>query len=924
MSTSTTTSDSTGNNVIDIIKDANEQHGNFDINSVLSSVGFSLGISVILILAFSLIRPRNNVVYAPKIKYADEKHQPPKLKSSPWAWISPVIKLKEDYMIDRIGLDGVIFLRFLRLCRNYFAILTVLGCGVLIPINVIGTNATVKSDTLTTSNPLLRLTIYYLTGNRLIPHIAFSYVFTILLMYLIWVNYRKVVHLRQTYFNSDEYQASLHARTLMVMNVPAKKRTDNALARTAMDLKNAAQFSQAQMGRNVGKLPILIERHDNAVRKLEAILARYLKNPSKLPAHRPMCRGKNGQTDAIDYYTNQVQSLEQQIETARDNYDALHTMSYGFVSYPSIPAAHSVAKSNKRSDLFLAPRPHDIIWKNIAIGSAKRGSNRIFGNVLFVALCIFWTVPNALIATFISNLYNLGSVWPWFQNRINANPKLWAVLQGILSPVILALFFLLLPIIMRRISKWEGRYTKNARERNVFHKLFLFFFINNFLIFTLFGVLWSFVQSTIVETAQDDTGFSGFWKALKNSAFFDGLANAITSTSSFWIIYVAQRNLGCLLDLLQAWGLFLKWFKRSFLAPTPREMIEWSAPQNIDYATYYNNFLYNFAICISYATVAPLILPFALLYFVVGGFTFKYSLLYVAVTKVESGGAFWRPLVNRMLLTAGFSNLVLFVITWVKINIFTAIAVVPTMVLIIFFKIYLLKAFDPRFDYYASSDKALSMPVVHHNDLKKDRLRTRFGHPSLTQKLIVPMVHERSRPLLKEIYRGRLVEDPIDEHTPAVVTQNGLSEKFELVAADDLDYEHYRDRPDFFTGEGLVDDARSMRTTTTTTTTATTTAGQGRTGVPTGRNFSGPYSDSPLRKPVSSQYNTYQLRDEETHYDRSLYDADLEYGNDDDDEGSIYRLETFNGRPRFDDEPDTSGSFMGSQEDLTNLLRPAR
>lgn len=901
---------SSGNNVVDIIKDANGEKGSFDIKSIASSLIFSLGVSIVLLFVFSALRPRNNVVYAPKVKYADEKHQPPKLDNTPWAWIRPVLSLNEEYMIGRIGLDAVVFLRFLRLCRLFLAIVTVIGCGAIIPINIIATNR-LNTDSNEKTNPLLKLTVSGVYGNWILPHIVFSYIFTLILMFLIWSNYRTVISLRQKYFNSDEYQASLHSRTLMMIDVPRKGRNDTELGRTAMDFKNAAEFSQAQMGRDVGKLPTLIDHHDQAVRKLERYLAKYLKNPAKLPANRPTCKGSNGTVDAIDYFTNRVQSLERQIETARESYDALSSKSYGFISYPSIPVAHGVARANQSKKLFLAPRPADILWPALTRGSAKRSTNRLFGLVLFVSLCLLWTVPNALIATFISNLYNLGSVWPWFQRQLNTHPTVWAIIQGILGPIILTVFFLILPSIMRRISEWEGSLTRNSRERNVFHKLYLFFLINNFLIFTFFGVLWNFVQTTIVTTAQDSTGFSGFWTALKNSKFFDGLADSIVSTSSFWIIYVSQRNLGCLLDLVQAWGLFLKWFKRTFLAPTPREMIEWSAPQNFEYATYYNTFLYNFVICISYATLAPLILPFGLIYFTVSCFSYKYAMLYVSVTKVESGGAFWRVLINRLLLAAAFSNLVLFLIVWVKITIFTAIAVVPAIALLAIFKIFLVVSVDPKFDYYSTdlTSEVAHSPAVHHNDQKKDRLRSRFAHPALTQALIVPMVHERSRHLLREVYKGRLHEERATESTPAVATPV-LQEKFELVAPEDLNFDHFKNRPDFADefGENIESgDNRSIHTT-------TTVAVQ----------HLSPYSDlTPPRRPLNRTNSGYSVQDRESPLSYKPYTAS-EYGNDAENsvfggDESVYELETYRGPPRFDAAEDAMS--YASEEDLTKLIR---
>lgn len=78
------------------------------------------------------------------------------------------------------------------------------------------------------------------------------------------------------------------------------------------------------------------------------------------------------------------------------------------------------------------------------------------------------------------------------------------------------------------------------------------------------------------------------------------------------------------------------------MSPTPRQMIEWTAPPVFDYATYYNYFLFYATIGLVFATIQPLVLPIAFLYFLIDSFLKKYCLMYIFVTKVESDGAFWR------------------------------------------------------------------------------------------------------------------------------------------------------------------------------------------------------------------------------------------------------------------------------------------
>lgn len=114
------------------------------------------------------------------------------------------------------------------------------------------------------------------------------------------------------------------------------------------------------------------------MRKLEGFLAKYLKNPDNLPARRPVCKPdkkdksvpKDSDVDAIEYLGQRIKELEKKIYAVRDTIDNRDAMQYGFVSYPTISRAHLAAraacgKHPKGTSINLAPRPNDIIWKNL-------------------------------------------------------------------------------------------------------------------------------------------------------------------------------------------------------------------------------------------------------------------------------------------------------------------------------------------------------------------------------------------------------------------------------------------------------------------------------------------------------------------------------------------------------------------------------
>ena len=108
----------------------------FTTNAFLASLGTSLGISLLVFCVWCLLRPYHSLVYAPKLRHADEKRAPPAIGKGYFSWIKPLMKCHEEDLVDKIGMDATIFLRFMRLCRTLFFFLGILGCVVMIPVNV--------------------------------------------------------------------------------------------------------------------------------------------------------------------------------------------------------------------------------------------------------------------------------------------------------------------------------------------------------------------------------------------------------------------------------------------------------------------------------------------------------------------------------------------------------------------------------------------------------------------------------------------------------------------------------------------------------------------------------------------------------------------------------------------------------------------
>ncbi|KAL3477585.1 hypothetical protein BJX99DRAFT_226194 [Aspergillus californicus] len=787
----------------------------FQTNAVWASLGTSAGFAILLALLFSLFRPRHSVVYAPKVKHADRKHSPPVVGKGFFSWIKPVLRTKEPELVESVGLDAVIFIRFTKMCRNIFIFLSILGCGIMIPLNVTQSKNTNDATVFATMTPL------FVTTKVIWSQVVCAWLFDIIIAFFLWRNYKAVYALRRKFFETSDYQRSLHARTLMLTDIPSDIRNDEAVLLLTDQLNPTAAVPRASVGRNVKDLPMLIKEHEELVRKLESVLAKYLKNPDRLPPNRPTMRPPrglraehgSGKVDAIEFLTDRISRLEEQVRHVRGSIDRRNAMPYGFVSWDKIEHAHAVAfvsrnKHPRGTTIRLAPRPHDIIWENLPLSKSARKWKTFVMFLWVTALTIVWIAPNALIAVFLSNLSNLGLVWPAFQTSLTANEKAWAAVQGVLSPAVTSLFYLILPIIFRRLAIRAGDVTKTLREQHVLRHLYHFFVFNNLIVFSLFSAVWTFVAAVIELRNNDEDP----WQAVQDGQFYTKAVSAMCQVSPFWVTYLLQRNMGAAIDLAQLVNLFWVWFAKTFLAPTPRQTIEWTAPPPFDYASYYNYFLYYATVAVCFATLQPIVLPVTALYFGLDAMMKKYMLMYIFVTKNESGGQFWRVLFNRMVFAAILSNVVIALVAKARGTWTMVFCVVPLPFLMLGFKWYCMRKFDHDMTYYnrANLTDAEALAVSKSSKAAADRLSSKFGHPALYKPLITPMVHARAADALKQIYRGRLGESEVDEggeYSDIVMdrmesSHPGKSMKdpsapFEMVPENHLDFSYYKDRADF-------------------------------------------------------------------------------------------------------------------------------
>ncbi|KAI0151788.1 DUF221-domain-containing protein [Xylariaceae sp. FL1272] len=823
--------DDAADELLDLIQNPFKTTNTTD-TAIWSALGTSLGFTLFTTLVFSLIRPYHTVVYAPKLKHADEKHAPPPIGKGIFAWTSPIWKVTDKDMVAHAGMDAAIFIRFTKMCRNIFLAVAVVGNAILLPIYWSYTTVDDPKDL----KWFARLTPSNVWGQPIWALVVLGYAFNFIVCFFLWWNYRKVLQLRLAYFESEDYQRSLSGRTLMLNDIPKKMASDEGVARIIDSQVPQSSFSRTVIARNVKDIPNLIAQHDSTVRKLESVLAKYLKDPHNLPATRPMCYPskkdpsystypKGQKIDAIDYLTQRIRELELEVKEARTSLDKRNTLSYGFASYDDISEAHAIAyalrnKKPKGTTVVLAPKPNDIIWENMPLSASARGWRRFINNLWVIVLTFLWIAPNALIAIFISNISNLGLVWKWFATQLAVNNTFWSIVQGVVSPALTSLIYLVLPIIFRRLSMRAGDRTKSARDRHVLAKLYSFFVFNNLIVYSVFSTVWTFA-ATLKDNL--DSGLD-VWQSILGSNFFSILFVALCNVSSFWVTWLLQRNLSAAIDLAQLWPLMYSSIVRKLGSPTPREMIELTAPPTFDYASQYNYFLFYATVALCFGGIQPLTLAAAALYFSIDVWLKRYLLLYIFITKNESGGMSWRVVFNRLVFGTILANLVIFLAVFIRGDGTheMAFAAVPLPFIMIIFKIYCSKTFDTPIHFYSTHSVNKNPETGGLKDPLRSstNLAARFGHPALYRNLITPMVHAKAQNILASIYKGRL-SDGRTADTGDTMSTSGYSDAyamsnmdsgkpgksaalpgFEIVPESRLDFEYYKNRSEFASDHG--------------------------------------------------------------------------------------------------------------------------
>lgn len=604
-------------------------------------------------------------------------------------------------------------------------------------------------------------------------HVVVTWIVSLILYVAFWRLWNEFARLRQEYFRSADYQRSVNGRTIMLLDLPTSMQSEKGLAEFLKRSGVYHTYCQPTVARKLGNLPGLLEQHQKSVEALEEVLEKFLHNPKKI-SDRPTIKLRwwGDSVDAINYYTARISELEEKITLSREKAQNYTPSNLAFVTYPTTSLAHYAAwtlKSRREVYVRMAPQVRDIIWGNAELPYPVRATRKWTGLAFYTAFLVLGLSWVTFLST-LANLDKLKSTSPMLENFSVNSPTAFALIASMITPLIMILFFLLLPHFLRLITMYQGLFIKSRIEREVLRKYYAFLFFNNF-IFATNSLIAGFINAAKThDLSAARSTLTNTDYALKN------MADSLIDISTFWVNYTTIRGTSVVIELAQAAALIRVILQSSFyLSSTPRNRRKLTRPMEFPFAVLYTTQLFLFTITLMFATIAPIIMPFAIINFSLSLLVYKYQIIYVYKTKIETGGRMWPVVFNRMIFAVivfqilmlgainfNFSNLFYISFVSARVDTIQCLMLLPLPLITYVYKRVHMSKHMEKFEYLEEifskrqmdADEPVPEITGRRKSVSSGDLEMRYSHRALNAPLEKVLISEVVAKNVEKYYMG--------------------------------------------------------------------------------------------------------------------------------------------------------------------------
>ncbi|XP_021812465.1 CSC1-like protein HYP1 isoform X4 [Prunus avium] len=548
------------------------------------------------------------------------------------------------------------------------------------------------------------------------------YIFSGVVCYLLYYEYSYISSKRIAHYYSSKPQP--HQFTILVRGIPV---SSGSSCSETVEKFFTEYYPSTYLSHSVVRRTNKLQHLTSDAKKLHRRLA-HLKsetNPQRRSIRDGFCGLFGHKVNVLDHYGKKLETLEDNVR-----------MEQLSVAGKEVPAAFVSLKSRLGAAIALhiqqgtnptewvterAPEPQDVHWPFFSSSFIKIWISKLLVVVAYAAVTILFLIP-VVIVQGLTNLEQLETYFPFLESILNLT-VVSEVITGYLPSLILQMFIALVPPIMIMLSSMEGCISFSQIEKSACTKMLCFTIWNIFLANALSGtVLYRF------DIFLDPKEIPGI------------LADAVPAQASFFIAYVVTSGWTSLLSsvLFRLKPLICSIIKRPF---SGKDSDELEVP-SIPYHSHIPKVLFFGLLGITYFFLAPLILPFLLIYCCLGYIIYRNQLLNVYAPKYETGGRFWPTVHNSTIFSLVLMHIIAIGIFGLKNLSLASSLIVPLPILTLLFNEYCRKRFLPIFEDYPL-ECLIKKDREDQNDptiaVFYNKLSTAYEDPAL-----MPIRHPRS------------------------------------------------------------------------------------------------------------------------------------------------------------------------------------
>mmetsp|Transcript_10443 Transcript_10443/g.33752 ORF Transcript_10443/g.33752 Transcript_10443/m.33752 type:complete len:396 (+) Transcript_10443:427-1614(+) len=328
-----------------------------------------------------------------------------------------------------------------------------------------------------------------------------------------------------------------------------------------------------------------------------------------------------------------------------------------------------------------APEPNEVIWGNVGLTWWEEQLRRAALNAGLFWMCFFYTIP----ISFVASLVKLENLDKWTGITRDLSPTSRALVEGYVPTIVLIIFLMLVPEVIYFACRWAGFKSERELSATATNMYYNFLVVSVFLGLTVAQVVLQQLRSLLEDFSL--------------SLVIRELGLTVPGQASIFVSFVLLRAFTMYpLELLRPWPLFWVPIQMVFWARTARDRKRaWKAHREMQYHRHVPMTMLVFLLGMVFSFLNPIIIPVTIAFFAIGQIVWRHQLIFVYEARFESEGAMWPHLFARMIYGAVIAQVTLVGVFLLKYATSQAIAMMPLILLTLYFRRTCDERFGPGF-----------------------------------------------------------------------------------------------------------------------------------------------------------------------------------------------------------------------------------